>query len=59
MQKENMLGKFLFLCHHGEYFFGLLHTIDLLTWGLRFYDAIMKCSNIFIFFSKCNNGDMQ
>jgi hypothetical protein len=40
MQKEKYVYMkyiyFLFLCHHGEYSHELLHTVDLLTWGLGF-----------------------
>jgi hypothetical protein len=33
---------FLFLCHHGEYLHGFLHTTNLFTWGFRIYDALDK-----------------
>jgi hypothetical protein len=33
---------FLFLCHHSKYSWGFLHTIELLTCGLGFYNTIMK-----------------
>ena len=33
---------FLFLCHHSKYSWGFLHTVELLTWGLEFYNATMK-----------------
>ena len=36
MQKEIcMYGIFIFLCHHSKYSYGLLHTIDLFTWGFK------------------------
>ena len=42
LQKGNMHAcLFLFLCHHGKYSYGLLHTIDLFTWGFRLYDAMI------------------
>ena len=39
---------FLFLCHHGEYSWGVLHTIELFTCGLEFYNAIMKFLFLFL-----------
>ena len=39
---------FLFLCHHSKYSWGFLHTVELLTWGLVFYNAIMKFYFMFI-----------
>ena len=41
MQKKNMYAFFLFLCHPGEYSFGLLHTEKIFTWGFRLYDAMI------------------
>jgi len=38
----------LFLCHHGEYSYGVLHTVELFTWGLGFHNATMKFSFYFL-----------
>jgi hypothetical protein len=45
--RENAIGQmhaylFLFLCCHGEYSYGFLHTTKLFTWGFRIYDATNK-----------------
>ena len=42
-----MHGIFItFLCHHGEYSCEVLHTVEIFTWGLGFYNAVMG----FLFF---------